>query len=83
MMNDIEMPLIEPQGNIDNETVKYSQKICLYMLLFCIVMIIIMIVCEYIFGKGETIDIIAKIVTGVSITICIILTSILLYIVYY
>ena len=81
MMNDIEMPLIESQYNVDTETIKYAQKICLYLLLICVGIILIMLFSEYIFGKGDIVDIIAKIVVGISLTVSSILISILLYII--
>ena len=81
MMNDIEMPLLESQSNnVDNESIKYAQRICLYLLLICIGMILMMLFSEYFFGKGDVIDIIAKIVVGISLTVSSILVSILLYI---
>ena len=83
MMNDIEMPLIESQCNADAETIKYAQKICLYLLLICVGMILIMLFSEYFFGRGETFDIISKIVVGISLTVSSVLISILLYIINY
>ena len=80
MMNDIEMPLIESRYNADTETIKYAQKICLYLLLICVGMILIMLFSEYIFGRGEILDNIARIVIGVSVFVSSIMVTILLYI---
>ena len=79
MMNDIEMPLIESRCNADTETIKYAQKICLYLLLFCVGMILIMLFSEYIFGRGEILDNIARIVIGISVFVSSIMVTILLY----
>ena len=82
MMNDIEMPLLESQNNnVDNESIKYAQRICLYLLLICMGMTVIMLFSEYILGKSEIADIISKIVVGVSLTVSSIMISILLYII--
>ena len=80
MMNDIEMPLIESQcNNTDAETIKYAQKICLYLLLICVGMILIMLFSEYFFGRGEIFDNIARIVIGISLVVSSIMITILLY----
>ena len=80
MMNDIEMPLIESRcNNSDTETIKYLQKICLYLLLICMGMILIMLFFEYIFGRGETFDNIARIVIGMSLVVSSVMVTILLY----
>ena len=82
MMNDIEMPLLESQSNnVDNESIKYAQRICLYLLLICMGMVLIMLFSEYFFGKGDIVDIISKIVVGISLTVSSVLISILLYII--
>ena len=79
-MNDIEMPLIESRcNNSDTETIKYVQKICLYLLLICVGMILIMIFSEYFFGRGETLDNIARIVIGISLVVSSVMVTILLY----
>ena len=80
MMNDIEMPLIESRcNNSDTETIKYVQKICLYLLLICVGMILIMLFSEYFFGRGEIFDNIARIVIGISLVVSSIMITILLY----
>jgi len=79
MMNDIEMPLIESRYNADTETIKYAQKICLYILSICVGMIVIMLFSEYIFGRGDIIDNISRIVTGISLVVSSIMITILLY----
>ena len=82
MMNDIEMPLLESQSNtVDNESIKYAQRICLYLLFICMGMTVIMLFSEYIFGNGYIVDIMSKIVVGVSLTVSSILISILFYII--
>ena len=82
MMNDIEMPLIESQSNnVDNESIKYAQRICLYLLSICMGMTVIMLISEYILGRGDIVDIISKIVVGISLTVSSVLISILLYII--
>ena len=80
MMNDIEMPLIESRcNNSDTETIKYIQKICLYLLLICMGMILIMLFSEYIFGRGEIFDNIARIVIGISLVVSSVMVTIILY----
>ena len=82
MMNDIEMPLLESQSNnVDNESIKYAQRICLYLLSICMGMTVIMLISEYILGRGDIVDIISKIVVGISLTVSSVLISILLYII--
>ena len=80
MMNDIEMPLIESRcNNSDTETIKYLQKICLYLLLICMGMILIMLFSEYFFGRGEIFDNIARIVIGMSLVVSSVMVTIILY----
>ena len=82
MMNDIEMPLLESQSNnVDNESIKYAQRICLYLLSICMGMTVMMLISEYILGRGDIVDIISKIVVGISLTVSSVLISILLYII--
>jgi len=84
MMNDIEMPLLESQSNnVDNESIKYAQRICLYLLSICMGMTVMMLISEYILGRGDIVDIISKIVVGISLTVSSVLISILLYIINY
>ena len=76
------MPLLESQSNnVDNESIKYAQRICLYLLSICMGMTVMMLISEYILGRGDIVDIISKIVVGISLTVSSVLISILLYII--
>jgi len=79
-MNDIETPLLECHNRIesDNETIKYTLKVCIYLLLFCIFFLFIMVLLEVIHGNNEYIHIVSKISIGTSMVVSSILVLIII-----
>lgn len=82
MMNDLETPLLECRNvENDDETVKYTLKVCIYLLLFCIFLLFVMVLLEVMCGNNEFIHTMSKISIGTSIVVSSIL--ILIMIIYF
>jgi len=78
IMNDIETPLLGIDNNNeilkrDKECIKYSMKICFYILLFLVFLLFVMILLETICGNNKFIDLMSEISIGASIVVSFIL----------